>query len=216
MTNDNNGEMSDETVLPEHYFDREDTSPDEEFYVSPRFETHIDDATIENLTQFYSEIFTPSHRLLDLMSSWISHYPTQTKYQHVSGLGMNKEELIGNPQLDEHVVQNLNTSPLLPWPIDSFDAVTIAVSVQYLIRPFEVFDEIGRILAPGGKCIVAMSHRLFPTKVVRAFYALSPNERCQLVSLYMRQTGMFKEIEIIDRSPPLADPLWLVVGTTKS
>ncbi len=100
--------------LPAKYFDREDESPDENFYVEPRFETHIDDATIANLTQFYRETLNSSDRLLDLMSSWISHLPEEVSYQSVSGLGMNREELSRNQRLDEFVVQNLNTIPRLP------------------------------------------------------------------------------------------------------
>jgi SAM-dependent methyltransferase len=43
--------------------------------------------------------------------------------------------------------------------------VTIALSVQYLQQPEEVVDEIARVLQPGGKCIVAFSNRMFPSKV---------------------------------------------------
>ena len=202
--------------LPAKYFDREDESPDENFYVEPRFETHIDDATIANLTQFYRETLNSSDRLLDLMSSWISHLPEEVSYQSVSGLGMNREELSRNQRLDEFVVQNLNTIPRLPYPDNHFDAVNIVVSVQYLIKPFEVFQEIGRILVPRGKSIVAMSHRLFPTKAVYAFYMLPPADRFRLVSAYMTQAAVFDDIVFIDRSPDDADPLWLVVGTKKT
>lgn len=211
MTSDN-----ERMQVPDGFFDREDESPDEAFYHSPRFTTHIDAVTIDNITQYYREALSPSYRLLDLMSSWISHYPPEVRYQHVAGLGMNLEELKGNPQLNEFHVQNLNTSPVLPYSTSSFDAVTIAVSIQYLIKPFKVFEEISRVLAPGGKCIVAMSHRLFATKAIYAFHVLPPADRCRLVSTYMHRTGTFAQLDIIDRSPPNADPLWLVVGTRDS
>lgn len=174
MTSDN-----ERMQVPDGFFDREDESPDEAFYHAPRFTTHIDAATIDNITQYYREALSPSYRLLDLMSSWISHYPPEVRYQHVAGLGMNLEELKGNPQLNEFHVQNLNTSPVLPYSTSSFDAVTIAVSIQYLIKPFKVFEEISRVLAPGGKCIVAMSHRLFATKAIYAFHVLPPADRCR-------------------------------------
>ena len=199
--------------LPDQFFEREDESSDELFYESPRFTTHIDDATIQNLTHYYRETLPGSFRVLDLMSSWISHLPGEINYCQVAGLGMNEDELEGNPQLDSFVVQNLNDNPELNFADNSFDAVTIAVSIQYLIRPFEVFKEIGRILSPGGKCIVAMSHRLFPTKAIYAFHVLPPADRFRLVSAYMHRTGSFSSIETVDRSPPNADPLWLVIGT---
>jgi len=198
--------------LPDRFFARQDESADEQFYRVARFTTHIDDATIANLTQYYRETLSASSRLLDLMSSWISHLPEDVKFARVTGLGMNEEELAGNNRLDEFCVQNLNQEPTLKYDVGSFDGVLIAVSVQYLIRPFDVFAEIGRVLAPGGKCIVAMSHRLFPTKAIYAFQVLPPDERCRLVSAYMSQTNCFEEIELTDRSPPGADPLWLVTG----
>jgi ubiquinone/menaquinone biosynthesis C-methylase UbiE len=199
--------------LSSRFFSREDESPDENFYAAPRFTTHIDDSTITNITEYYREVLKPGDRLLDLMSSWISHLPNEIGYQHVCGLGMNEKELERNPRLNDFQVQNLNKSAKLPYDNNSFDAVMIVVSIQYLTNPADVFSEIDRILAPGGKCIVAMSHRLFPTKAVYGFQMLPPADRCQLVSNYMTEANKDIHTEVIDRSPPNADPLWLVVGT---
>ena len=41
--------------LPEGAFRRFDESPDEEFYLLPRFVTHIDDRAIAAVTQLYRE-----------------------------------------------------------------------------------------------------------------------------------------------------------------
>ena len=199
--------------LPPEFFKRQDESNDALFYIEPRFKTHIDDSTIANLTEFYRETLKPQDRILDMMSSWISHLPPEVRYRQVSGLGMNEAELAGNERLDDFAVHDLNAEPLLPYEDDSFDVVTIVVSIQYLIHPFEVFGEIARLLAPGGSCIVAMSHRLFPTKAIYAFQTLPPEDRCRMVAAYMNNTGLFSETESIDRSPPIGDPLWLVRGT---
>ena len=43
------------TDFPEQFFWRQDESADENFYLEPRFVTHIDDTTIHQLTQFYRE-----------------------------------------------------------------------------------------------------------------------------------------------------------------
>jgi SAM-dependent methyltransferase len=203
--------MPNEIEIPAYLMQRQDDSADEAFYNMPRFATHIDDATINGITQFYRENLDESHELLDLMSSWISHLPNDIAYRRVTGLGMNQEELDANQRLDVSLVQNLNTNPTLPFDDDSFDTVMIVVSIQYLIRPFEVFAEINRVLKPEGKVIVAMSHRLFPTKAIYAFHAMGPEDRINLVKQYMRQAQM-NEIEFIDRSPAGADPLWIVQG----
>jgi SAM-dependent methyltransferase len=193
-------------------FRREDESPDSVFYRLPRFEKHIDDATIDAITRFYRENLTNDSTILDLMSSWISHLPEDIGFDNVLGLGMNEAELRKNSRLDDFIVHDLNEHPGLPYPPDSFDAVLIAVSVQYLIRPVEVFRSIGTVLKPGGKCIVSMSHRVFPTKAVHAFLLLPPQERCQLVRSYFDNAGDFKRVLVKDRSPVDADPLWIVMA----
>jgi SAM-dependent methyltransferase len=202
--------------LPSSFFRRQDESDDALFYAAPRLVTHIDDATIAALTAYYRECLEPADRILDLMSSWISHLPEDVRYRQVVGLGMNDAELAANPRLDEARVQNLNMDPALPFADSAFDAVLIAVSVQYLIRPFEVFAEIGRVLAPGGQCVVAMSHRLFPTKAIYAFQVLSADERCRVVSAYLEQGAGMDDVAVIDRSPAGADPLWIVHGRAAS
>ncbi|MBD3646545.1 MAG: methyltransferase domain-containing protein [Pseudomonadales bacterium] len=198
--------------LPEGFFKREDESDDARFYALPRFTKHIDDATIAALTAWYRDTLKPSWRILDLMSSWISHLPNEIRYRHVSGHGMNEDELARNERLDDYWVQDLNREPHLPCNDAAYDAVLITVSIQYLIRPFEVFEEIGRVLAPDGLCIVAMSHRLFPEKAIQAFKVLPPVERIHMVASYMEKSGHFGDIELVDRSPRNADPLWIVQG----
>ena len=95
---------------------------------------------------------------------------------------------------------------------DSFDAILNAVSVQYLTRPVEVFRSAARVLRPGGVHIVAMSHRCFPTKAIRAFHALDGAGRCEVVEQYFALAGGYRDVGPLDRSPRGADPLWLVVA----
>lgn len=193
-------------------FRREDESRDSIFYALPRYEKHIDDATIDAITQIYRQYLTPDSTILDLMSSWISHLPEEIQFARVSGLGMNAAELESNSRLDDFVVHDLNERPEMPYPTNSFNAVLIAVSIQYLVRPVEVFKSIGSVLKPGGKCIVSLSHRVFPTKAVHAFLLLPPQERCKLVESYFHNAGDFKQVVVQDRSPVKADPLWIVMA----
>lgn len=197
--------------FPDRFFAREDEAPDSTFYREPRFVAHIDDDTIVALTDYYREFLPPGSRVLDLMSSWISHLP-DIAYARVAGLGMNDQELAANPRLTDAAVHDLNVDPRLPYEDAAFDRALIAVSIQYLVRPLEVFRDLVRVLSPGGRVAVAMSHRCFPTKAILAFRALSPKDRVRLVSTYLHQTG-FVDIAFEDRSPACADPLWIVVGT---
>src|SRR5262249_11707406 len=154
-----------------------------------RVVTHIDDATIAALTALYRERIPAGARVLDLMSSWASHLPADVEYASVAGLGMNAEELARNPRLDERVVRDLNATPSLPWDDRVFDAVVNAVSIQYLVRPVEVFAEVRRVLRPGGLHVVATSHRMFPTKAIAAWHMLEPGERLALICRYLDLAG---------------------------
>lgn len=198
-------------AFPDRFFEREDETPDAAFYQEPRFVAHIDDDTIAALTTYYREFLPPGTRILDLMSSWISHLP-DIDYARVAGLGMNERELAANPRLTDSAVHDLNVDPHLPYEDAAFDRALIAVSIQYLVRPLEVFRDLVRVLSPGGRVAVAMSHRCFPTKAILAFRALDPGDRVRLVSTYLHHAG-FVDIAFEDRSPPRADPLWIVVGT---
>ncbi len=200
--------------FPDGFFARIDGASDAEFYASPRFVTHIDPATIAALTRSYAELLPPGAALLDLMSSWVSHLPAGP-YQRVAGLGMNAEELAANPVLDDWCVHDLNREPELPYPDASFDAVLCAVSIQYLVRPLEVFASIRRVLRPGGLAVVATSHRLFPTKAIRAWQVLPPEERLRVIGSYFEGAGGYGKPRFLDRSTADADPLWIVSASRR-
>ncbi len=198
--------------FPAGFFDRQDPTDDARFYEMPRFVVHIDAATIAALTHAYRELLPAGGAILDLMSSWVSHLPPELELERVAGLGMNAEELAGNPRLTEHVVHDLNREPELPFDDASFDAVINAVSIQYLTRPVEVFRSVARVLRPGGIHVVATSHRCFPTKAIRAWHSLPPHERIDVVGTYFAWAGGYEPAEILDRSPPGADPLWIIAA----
>ncbi len=196
--------------LPPEFFRRFDERPDEHFYAPPRLVTHIDDATIEALTAAYRELLPASGRILDLMSSWVSHLPAEVPYARVAGLGMNREELAANGRLTDHAVHNLNEHPTLPYEDGTFDAVVNAVSVQYLTHPAEVFRDIRRVLTPGGIAVVAISHRMFAEKAIALWQSIAMEDRVRLVGAYFALAGGWDEPRVIDRSPADADPLLVI------
>jgi SAM-dependent methyltransferase len=198
--------------FPPGFFDRLDETPDAHFYATPRFVTHIDDATIAALTSYYREVLRPGADVLDLMSSWVSHLPPAETLPlgSVVGVGLNAEELAKNPRLARRHVCDLNDDPRLPLEDASFDVALCAVSIQYLTRPLEVFKELARVLRPGGRAVIATSHRCFPTKAIRAWHVLPVAERLRTIAQYFAHAGGFAPAEALDRSPPGADPLWIV------
>jgi SAM-dependent methyltransferase len=203
-------------LLGPDWFARVDEGDDALFYREPRFVAHIDAGTIAALTQYYRQVLPSDLRVLDLMSSWISHLPPEVRYAAVAGLGMNAAELDANDRLTLRRVHDLNRDPRLPFADASFDAALIAVSVQYLVQPVAVLRDLARVLVPGGDVVVAMSHRCFPTKAVRAFHLLSARERIRLVVGYFESAGGYEPARFVDRSPPGEDPLWIVTARTRA
>ncbi len=200
--------------FPEGSFTREDESPDPEFYGEPRLVTHIDDHAIASLGEAYARLLPPDGEYLDLMGSWVSHYPLHFPIRRLVGLGMNADELRRNIQLSTWMVHDLNADPSLPFEDGTFDGVTVCVSVQYLIRPVEVFAEVGRVLKPGCPVIVSYSNRCFPTKAVRIWLALDDTEHARLIAMYMKGAGCFGDAGLYEFPPevPGSDPLWVVVA----
>jgi SAM-dependent methyltransferase len=187
--------------FPPDAFRKEDESPDSEFYAYPRLVNHIDDYAIAAVGEAYRRFLPPDGEYLDLMSSWVSHFPTDMPRLRIVGHGMNEEELRANPALAEYVLQDLNQDPKLPFEDGSFDGVVICVSVQYLTRPVEVFAEIGRVLRPGCPLVVAFSNRCFPMKAVRLWTSLDDAGHARLVSAYAEESGAFEAAEAHDFSP---------------
>ncbi|MBI2193502.1 MAG: methyltransferase domain-containing protein [Planctomycetes bacterium] len=201
--------------FPAHAFRREDETEDEGFYALPRLKVHLDDAAIESVRSLLRERVPPGARLLDLMSSWRSHLPAGVCFGEVVGLGMNAEEMGENGQLTSFVVHNLNQNPSLPFSDQSFDAAVCVVSVQYLVRPVEVFAEVGRVLRPGAPFIVVFSNRCFPTKAVRMWLSTDDAGHGRIVRKYFDASDRFESVEFLDRSPSprrCGDPVYAVIG----
>lgn len=188
-------------------FERAEETGDALFYEEPRKVVHIDEGAIAALTGFLAEYLEPGGRYLDLMSSWRSHYPPDLNPGHVTGLGMNAEELADNPQLDQWLVHNLNAAPELPFANQLFDAVTCTVSVQYMTRPLAIFREVNRVLKPGAPFILSFSNRCFPQKAIALWLAMDDVQHVELVESYFGENWR----DICTRNcPTQADPLYIV------
>ncbi len=176
-------------------FLRADPGPDADFYAKPRLVHHLDSSARGQIEELYDRLLPAGGRVLDLMSSWTSHLPRRLELARVSGLGMNAEELAANPRLADRQVQDLNLDPRLPYADESFDAAICTASVEYLTRPQEVFEQVRRVLRPGGRFILTFSNRWFPPKVIKAWEDVHEFERMGLVLEYFLRDGGFKDLE---------------------
>jgi len=196
---------------------RMDESDDSLFYQDARLVYHIDDPAVEALTNYYSKNMKEGDDVLDICSSWVSHYPKEWKGGKVVGLGMNEYELSQNPQLTDYVVRDLNKNPTLPFDDASFDKVTCVVSVDYLNKPLQVMKEVGRVLRPGGECIISMSNRCFPTKAFQIWLQTSDLEHVFIAGSFLHFSNAFEPPTSLDLSPNpgRSDPMYIVKGVRK-
>ncbi len=201
--------MTAERGFPDGFFDRGDATPDRVFYAPTRLVTHIDDGAIAAVGALYRELGI-SGDVLDLMSSWVSHFETAPRALTV--LGMNAAELDANPAAGDRVVHDLNERPTIPFPDRSFDDVVCCASVDYLTRPVEVFAETARVLRPGGRFVLTFSNRCFPTKAIRGWLNGDDEAHIRIVVSYFTASGAFDPAETDVRIPPGlgGDPLYAV------
>lgn len=209
-------------------FDRQDNSEDKAFYHQPRLTSHIDDRCHINLIQKYSQlIIKKGAKVLDLMSSYQSHIPEFYDLE-IIGLGMNIDELKANRQLKDFLLQDINENPKLPFNNESFDYVLCDLSIEYLIRPMEVLQEVHRILSKDGLLCISFSNRYFPQKVIKTWQELHDFEKLGYVIELLRQSDNFKELKTFTyrnfRRPNhdkyfgkshISDPLYLVAAKKK-
>lgn len=172
-------------------FRRTDESPDHRFYAQPRLVQHIDRTAIDIISRLYGRLLQPESKVLDLMSSWVSHLPEELDLMSLTGLGMNVQELQANSRLTDYCVHDLNANPQMPFDDHAFDAVVCSVSVEYLVHPFDVFEEIHRVLKPGGVFIVTFSNRWFPPKAICIWPELHEFERMGLVLEFFLKSGQY-------------------------
>ena len=192
---------------------RLDNYDDSAFYDIPRFVAHIDERAILSLTDFYQEeLAAVALRkngpvdILDLCSSWVSHLPDATDdivpFGRVVGVGMNQEELAANKQLNEYFVQDLNKNPSLSqFEDNSFDAICNVVSVDYLTKPRNIFQEMHRILKPGGIALLSFLNRCFPSKAIGMWLQADDIGRMTIVASYFHYTAKWESIEALDIIP---------------
>ncbi|KAF2093254.1 hypothetical protein NA57DRAFT_48572 [Rhizodiscina lignyota] len=213
----------------EEDFQRQDNSPDSNFYSRPRFVTHIDSAAINALRAYYAQNLPRRGRILDLCSSWISHLPKECEQAvqegtlSVVGVGMNHAELERNALLagpsGRRVVQDLNSDPELVEEATKgglFDAAACVVSIDYLTRPLKVLRSARESTREGGSVHLAVSNRCFPTKVVGRWLQVNEKERLKMVGDYLWFAG-WRRVEIVEVVPMRedwnsGDPLWVVRG----
>lgn len=168
---------------------KSDICDDEIFYQQPRFVHHLSDSFRNRLTSLYSEYLLNHHIILDLMSSWVSHLPSNISYKKVIGHGMNEAELSSNERLDRFFVQNLNKKQNMPIEDSSVDVGLIVAGWQYLQYPEKVSLELSRVIKSDSLLIISFTNRAFWTKAPNIWTYSSEEKRIEYVTSVLTSNG---------------------------
>ena len=168
---------------------KSDIFDDEIFYQQPRFVHHLSDSFRNRLTSLYSEYLLNHYIILDLMSSWVSHLPSNISYKKVIGHGMNEAELSSNERLDRFFVQNLNKKQNIPIEDSSVDVGLIVAGWQYLQYPEKVSLELSRVIKSDSLLIISFTNRAFWTKAPNIWTYSSEEKRIEYVTSVLISNG---------------------------
>ena len=166
-----------------------DMADDEIFYQQARYVHHLSVPFRARLTKLYTEYLCNHHIILDLMSSWVSHLPNNTKYNKVIAHGMNQSELNANQRIDSFWIQNLNKTQAMPFEDSTFDIGLMVAGWQYLQYPEKVSSELSRILKSDALLIISFTNRAFWTKSPNIWINSSDEERINYVKSVLSANG---------------------------
>ena len=166
-----------------------DNSDDKTFYYQPRFVHHLSVSFRDRLTNLYSNYLCNHHIILDLMSSWVSHLPSNNKFKKVIGHGMNESELKSNNRLDSYWIQDLNKNQRMPIEDSTVDIGLIVAGWQYLQYPEKVSSELSRIIKRDSLLIISFTNRAFWTKSPHIWTNSSELERIEYVKSVLSDNG---------------------------
>lgn len=108
-----------------------------------------DDSTML-LARLFKEHAQPDMAVLDAGCGRSNHVleVNEDSIEKAIGVDVSKEATEGNTLMDEIVFADLEK---LPFPDDTFDAVTSLWVLEHVHDPDRIFSEIRRVLKPGGK-----------------------------------------------------------------
>jgi SAM-dependent methyltransferase len=140
--------------------------------------------------------------VLDLTAGALSFIPENIAAPKIVGLGRDGSALAANPMLTEHHVQDIAHDVRLAFDDHSFDIVIGTFTMDHLTRPAELFNEVCRVLAPGGLFLAIYSRDLVPRRFISTWKAPGDDER------------LLSTLEAFVRSDLFESPRVFVAGHT--
>jgi len=107
------------------------------------------------LAEHMSQYFFDGCSVLEIGSTYESFLPT-VEYGPVVGIGWHPEELAANIALDDYILQDFTVDPYFPLSDNFFDFVVMPANFQLIQRPKIFFQEVNRVLKPGGMAMIGV------------------------------------------------------------
>jgi SAM-dependent methyltransferase len=172
-------------------FSREDETSDTEYYQHSKHFDNLDSLALSTIDDLFVRLIPKGAEILDLMAGADSHISSELQPARITGVGLDSKELEANVNLSEKIIHDLNSEKPLPFKDDEFDVALVTLSIEYIIKPLEFFQEVARILSPKGLFIITFSNRMFPPKAVNIWKYSSEQERVALVKKLISLSNSF-------------------------
>ena len=108
------------------------------------------------LSEHMDQYVKDDAKVLELFSCYETILPPTYKQGVTVGVGWSTYEMSCNPSLDDFIEQDISIDPYLPLADNYFDFVVVPAMFQLFQRPKEMFEEINRVLKPGGTAFVGV------------------------------------------------------------
>jgi SAM-dependent methyltransferase len=144
-------------------------------------------------------------QVLELFSTYDSILPSGTELGATVGVGWYDEEMRCNAALDDFIEQDITVDPYLPLASNYFDIVVVPAMFQLLQRPKEMFEEINRVLKPGGTVFIGVKLAFWSflnQKQGRYYVETNYLEDVIACGSFMHYAGGFTKPEAFDLTLP--------------
>jgi hypothetical protein len=157
------------------------------------------------LADHMSQYFFDNATVLELFSCYDSILPPKYKLGPVVGVGWYGDEMKANAALDDYIEQDVSVDPFLPIADNYFDFVVVPAMYQLFQRPKEMFEEINRVLKPGGTAIIGVKLAMWSFlgwKQGRYFMETNYLEDVLAAGSFFHYAGGFTKPESFDLTLP--------------
>lgn len=158
-------------------------------------------AQVDHLSQYLFD----GARVLELFSTYESVLPPGFAYGPTVGVGWSAREMKSNDALDDFIEQDLSVDPFLPLADNYFDFVVVPAMFQLFQRPLDMFQEINRVLKPGGTVFVGVKLSFWSflaMKQCRYYVETSYLDDVLAAGSFMHYAGGFTKPEAFDLTLP--------------